>query len=97
MSLEKNKNLEMHAIICGRVHGVGFRASTYDEAVKLNLCGTVQNLSNGTVEIFAQGTESQLKTLLSNLQNRFGAEYIQNIEVSFYSSKEVFSDFNILI
>ncbi len=48
---------EMHAIVRGDVQGIGFRAMTRNYAQSLGLRGTVRNLPNGTVEIYAQGTK----------------------------------------
>lgn len=48
----------------GKVQGVLFRASTAKKANALGLSGWVKNLSNGRVEIHAQGPEVNLQTLL---------------------------------
>ncbi len=50
-------------LISGRVQGVFFRANTKDRAKELNIEGWVKNLSNGDVEIFAQGKEEDLNQL----------------------------------
>ena len=42
-------------LIEGSVQGVAFRYYTLKKAVELNIKGTVQNLYNGNVEIYAQG------------------------------------------
>ena len=50
-------------IISGRVQGVGFRFSAYDEAKDLALAGFVRNLHSGEVEIVAEGRPDKLKML----------------------------------
>jgi len=52
-------------IISGRVQGVGFRFSAYDEAKELALAGFVRNLHNGEVEIVAEGRRDRLKMLVA--------------------------------
>jgi acylphosphatase len=53
----------------GRVQGVGFRATTFDEARRLNLAGWARNRIDGTVEVLAEGPEPQLKLFLDYLHH----------------------------
>jgi acylphosphatase len=53
----------LHLIISGRVQGVGFRFSAYDEAKELALAGWVRNLPGGEVEIVAEGKKENLQML----------------------------------
>ena len=50
-------------IISGRVQGVGFRFSAYDEANRLGVAGFVRNLPGGEVEVIAEGPREVLKML----------------------------------
>ena len=47
-----------HFTVSGRVQGVGFRRWAEKRAEELNLSGWVRNLSDGHVEIMAQGLET---------------------------------------
>ncbi len=49
--------------VSGRVQGVFFRAATREQAVTLGLNGWVRNLSDGSVEVVAYGSEEQLAKL----------------------------------
>jgi acylphosphatase len=51
--------------ISGRVQGVRFRASARDEAKRMGVSGWVRNLTDGSVEVFIQGQEEKLNSLLS--------------------------------
>lgn len=50
----------LHAIVDGRVQGVGFRYWVLSEAQKLDVTGWVRNTRDGRVEVEAEGTEDQL-------------------------------------
>lgn len=58
----------INLIVYGLVHGVGFRVFIARTAKELNLCGWVRNLSDGTVEIEAQGPEEMLDELFNCAQ-----------------------------
>ena len=64
MTTQNNKErARLHLVISGRVQGVGFRFSAYDEAKDLALAGWVRNLPNGEVEIVAEGSRENLQML----------------------------------
>ncbi|MFI5334098.1 MAG: acylphosphatase [Chlamydiales bacterium] len=62
---------EMHALIHGKVQGVGFRATTKFFADQLGLSGYARNLPNGDVEICAQGERGKLEALIGMLKEKF--------------------------
>ena len=49
--------------VSGRVQGVFFRASTREQALRLELDGRAVNLADGRVEVIASGTPDALATL----------------------------------
>lgn len=55
-------------VVSGRVQGVGFRWFVFNEATKLNINGTVKNLVNGSVEVFAQADIDSIYKLKETLQ-----------------------------
>jgi acylphosphatase len=60
---KQNERARLHLVIRGRVQGVGFRFSAYDEAKDLGLSGYVRNLPSGEVEIVAEGSRENLQML----------------------------------
>lgn len=70
-----NKRLELH--IVGRVQGVAFRGSAKLQAGKLGLTGYAKNLSDGSVEIIAEGKK---EALLEFLQWNFSGPALANVE-----------------
>ena len=57
-------NSTVHIIIHGQVQGVFFRASAQVRASELNLAGWVRNLSNGTVEVHAEGKRESINLFI---------------------------------
>jgi len=51
-------------VVKGRVQGVSFRFATHAKALKLQLTGWVKNLPNGDVQIEAEGTETNINSLI---------------------------------
>ena len=87
---------EMHAIVHGYVQGVGFRATTYQHATKLGLIGTVKNLSDGTVEIFAQGSRESLERLITDLKSQPRYGEVERVEAKHYKPRAAFKDFQVI-
>lgn len=56
-------------MVRGRVQGVGFRATTFDEARRLGLAGWARNRVDGSVEVLAEGPEPRLRLFLGYLQH----------------------------
>ncbi|PIQ68879.1 MAG: acylphosphatase [Candidatus Taylorbacteria bacterium CG11_big_fil_rev_8_21_14_0_20_46_11] len=61
-------NKRVTCTVSGRVQRVLYRDTTRRKARSLQLAGFVQNQSNGTVLVVAEGEEEQLKELLSHLE-----------------------------
>jgi acylphosphatase len=58
----------VHVIVTGRVHGVGFRAWTADEARPLRVTGWVRNLRDGTVEAVFCGAEVAVDEMVNRVK-----------------------------
>ena len=54
---------QLHLIIQGRVQGVCFRMYTCEQAEHLGLTGWVRNMSDGSVEVLAEGQPKALADL----------------------------------
>lgn len=86
----------MHVIFQGRVQGVGFRYTALEFAREMGLSGTVQNLSDGSVELFAQGTEDRLKTYLRKLESSFELDIGNGVNVTWLEISPDLTNFRIL-
>ncbi len=54
-------------LVRGRVQGVGFRAATQREALRLGLCGSANNLADGALRVRAFGSALALDALAQYL------------------------------
>ncbi|HCD05598.1 MAG TPA: acylphosphatase [Methylophaga sp.] len=82
-------------LIGGRVQGVGYRMSAQIAAEKLGLWGWVRNLSNGQVEIVAEGQIEQLKQLLDWAWQGPRFAEVTDISVTEQSATGEFDNFKI--
>src|SRR5258706_5294632 len=57
-----------HWFVSGQVQGVSFRAFTYESATDLKLKGWVRNLTDGRVEIVAEGGEKAVAQFLEKVK-----------------------------
>lgn len=88
--------VELHAIAKGRVQGVGFRYKTSEYAISLGLKGTVRNVPDGSVEIYAQGRKEALESLLRYLVKQAFPSEIASIESSYSPPSKVYKEFEII-
>jgi len=56
-----------HVIYHGRVQGVGFRYTAHRLAQNHAVTGFVKNLRNGTVELLAEGSPTEIQHLLDDI------------------------------
>lgn len=85
---EDKAPLRKHWFVSGQVQGVGFRAFTYESATDLKLKGWVRNLSDGRVEIVAEGDAATIGKLLEKVKKgpQFGR--VDGVKEGTVDSKE---------
>ena len=64
----------------GHVQGVGFRYTAHRIAQGYAVTGFVRNLSDGRVELFAEGSPDEIDRLLAEIAQRM-ARYIRSADV----------------
>ncbi|EFU67949.1 acylphosphatase [Aggregatibacter segnis] len=80
----------------GYVQGVGVRYFTWKQALKIGVTGFVRNLADGSVEVVAVGSESQIDTLNAWLQHGPCTAIVNNVLVEDYLGDKEFTAFQVL-
>lgn len=73
-----------------------FRDFAHRNARKLALMGTVENLSNGTVKVVAEGDEIKLNDFLIKLNNGPLFSRVDNVKTEWSEATNSFNDFKIV-
>src|SRR6185436_2898605 len=93
---EKTDQLErLHAIVMGTVQGVNFRYATLEQARRLKVKGWVKNLSDGSVEVTAEGPRPTLNQLLAFLRHGPPAATVKDVRESWQTATGEFRDFSL--
>lgn len=74
--------LKLHAIVYGRVQGVGFRYFVHRNASKLGLKGWVRNNEDGSVEVIAYGDDEGISKLLQLLHQGPSMAFVSEVKHS---------------
>lgn len=88
--------IQLHAFITGKVQGVWFRKYTKIKADSLSLKGWVRNLSDGRVEVLAQGDTSICKELESWLWEGSEEAVVSAVDLAYGDIESTFATFEIL-
>ncbi len=87
--------MRLHAFVEGDVQGVGFRYSAQRHAESIGVTGWVRNLSDGRVEVLAEGERAQLEDMLAWLQHGPSGAYVSSTEHEFSDEPAQFDRFSI--
>ena len=70
-----------HAVMRGRVQGVGYRAFVEDEALRLGLEGWVRNRRDGTVEAVFSGADDVIARMIDGCRRGPPAARVEAVDV----------------
>jgi acylphosphatase len=79
----------------GRVQGVGFRATVYDLSLGFHVVGYVRNMTDGSVELQAEGEESDLNDFHQAILKRMSRNVISHRATWKEIDNSSFQDFQI--
>jgi acylphosphatase len=88
-TIEKMPNKSVvHGIISGKVQGIGYRWFVESTAKTLGINGWVRNLSNGDVEIQAEGEKEALQKFLDSLKTGHSGATVKEIKTNWPNTKQ---------
>lgn len=94
--MTESSNLQqLHAIVTGRVQGVSFRYYTVQRAREFGVVGWVRNRPDGSVEVVAEGTSTQLEALIAFLHEGSPAAKVQSVEAEWLAATHAYLNFDV--
>jgi len=83
-----------HIVFSGTVQGVGFRFTAHRMAGRHQLTGYVRNLSDGTVEMLAQGKPDDIDDCVRDIKEAMEG-HIRDTEIEKVPPNPKYTDFKI--
>jgi acylphosphatase len=91
--MAENEIARLHAVVEGRVQGVGFRYFVLEAAETLGVTGWVRNRWDETVEVTAEGSRADLEKLLRALERGPRAAYVSQVTQEWLPATREFRSF----
>ena len=86
---------KVRAVVVGHVQGVWFRANTMQEARLLGVRGYARNLSDGSVEIVAEGEASAVDSLMTWAREGPPLAVVREVRIEELEYDEEYPNFSI--
>ena len=93
--MTETSQARLHAVIEGRVQGVGFRYFVLDVAELLGVYGWVRNRWDDTVEVLAEGEHPVLEKLLDALGRGPRGAYVSSVKAEWEKPTGEFHNFQV--
>ncbi len=88
--------IRLKSIVTGKVQGVRFRDYVQVSATELGLVGYVRNLSDGTVEVVAEGEPDTLKEFVEHLNEGSLLSKVETVSVDWGTATATYREFSVL-
>ena len=86
----------IHCVISGRVQMVMYRDFATRTATKMNIVGCVQNISDGSVDLVAEGEENALLMYIEALKKGSLLSHVEQVDVHWQVAEGEYSTFDIV-
>jgi len=92
---EQTDRVSLHAVVSGIVQGVFYRRFVLQEATGLDLRGRVRNLSDGRVEVEAEGDRRTLEMLIKRLHKGPPGAQVTDVATEWSEHRGEHKDFRV--
>ena len=79
--------MRVHVVYSGHVQGVGFRYTVKSLSPGYETTGTIRNLSDGRVELVAEGAKDELEAFLQGITDSGLGSLIRDAHVSWSEAR----------
>jgi acylphosphatase len=93
MMMKAENRRRLHALVYGRVQGVGFRYFVMSAAAELGLVGWTRNRREGYVEVVAEGEMDDLDTLVQTLNRGSNSSSVREVKADLQEPSGEFNSF----
>ncbi len=87
---------QVHLLIKGKVQGVWYRKSTKIKSDELGVKGSVQNLPDGSVEVYAVGEQTKIDLLIEWARQGPKLAMVDSVTIRELKTPQQFLDFKII-
>ncbi len=87
--------VRVHGRVRGRVQGVSYRANTLAQARSLGLTGWVRNVSDGSVELIAEGPRARAQALIDWCHRGPPRARVDSVDARWGAAEDSFASFKI--
>ena len=86
---------EIECVVQGRVQGVGYRDYVATAAAECEVAGWIENQSDGTVRVCAQGTPDAVKAFIEYVHEGSVMAVVEKVAIEWRSAEWVLDDFSV--
>jgi len=90
-----DRHAHLRIVVSGRVQGVFFRGAAAAQARALGIGGYARNLSDGTVELVAEGAREALEAMVAWAHRGPSAAHVEEVQIEWGKLLENFNEFKV--
>ncbi len=93
--MSEGKRVQGRLVLKGRVQGVGYRYFVLRKAGDFEVVGFVRNLPDGSVEVVAEGAESEVREFFGEVKKGPASAYVRETREEWLPPSGIYWDFRV--